>query len=156
DQRGATRVCAPFSIHRFTSSSRNRHWRPTLIAGISPHSAQKQTVRADTPNHRATAAVDKRGSLRGAMLGKFIAFTAQAGYQNIDLAGPLSEERHKWHRGLIKKGRAISVSNSFYYVKRLAIPGCTRKVIKMQGLRGASRPFLRLRRLCADSRVSAL
>ena len=65
-----------------------------FIAGISPHSAQKQTVRADTPNHRATAAVDKSGSLRGTMLGKFIAFTPQAGYPNIDSAGPLSEERH--------------------------------------------------------------
>jgi len=31
-----------------------------------------------------------------------------------------------------KARRVISVSNSFYYVKGLAFPGCARKVIKMQ------------------------
>ena len=43
-----------------------------------------------------------------------------------------------------KARRVISVSNSFYYVKGLAFPGCARKVIKMRGLRGPSRLFLRL------------
>src|SRR5262245_41100354 len=48
------------SSHRRISSSRKRHCRPSFIAGISPHSAQKQTVRGDIPNHRATVAVERK------------------------------------------------------------------------------------------------
>src|SRR5262245_28617770 len=51
------------SSQRRSSSSRKRHCRPTFSAGISPHSAQKQTVRVEIPSHRATAAVERKGSL---------------------------------------------------------------------------------------------
>jgi hypothetical protein len=50
------------SSHRRISSSRKRHCLPIFSAGISPHSAQKQTVRGDIPNHRATVAVERNGS----------------------------------------------------------------------------------------------
>src|SRR5215813_7559361 len=50
------------SSHRRISSSRKRHCRPTFNAGISPHSAQKQTVRGDIPNHRATVEVERKVS----------------------------------------------------------------------------------------------
>jgi hypothetical protein len=48
--------------HSHNSPSRNRHWRPILMAGISLHSAHRQTVRGAMPNHFATAAVVKNGS----------------------------------------------------------------------------------------------
>ena len=48
--------CA-FCSHSRKSSCRNLHWRPTLIAGSSLHSAQRHTARVEIPSHRATAAV---------------------------------------------------------------------------------------------------
>jgi len=53
---------AELRSHSPSSSCRNRHWRPTLIAGISLHSAQRQTARVDIPSHFATAAVVNNGS----------------------------------------------------------------------------------------------
>ena len=50
------------SNHRRISSSRNRHCLPTFSAGISPHSAQKHTVRVDIPSHLATVAVERNAS----------------------------------------------------------------------------------------------
>src|SRR5262249_13729111 len=44
------------------SLSRNLHCRPILRAGISLHSAQRQTVRGAIPSHFATAAVVRSGS----------------------------------------------------------------------------------------------
>ena len=43
--------------HSRNSSCRNLHCRPTLIAGISLHSAHRQTARVEMPSHLATAAV---------------------------------------------------------------------------------------------------
>lgn len=48
--------------HLPNSFSRNLHCLPILIAGISSHSAHRQTVLADTPSHFATAAVVISGS----------------------------------------------------------------------------------------------
>ncbi len=50
------------SSHCPSSCFRNLHCRPTLIAGISLHSAQRQTARVDIPSHFATAAVVSNGS----------------------------------------------------------------------------------------------
>jgi hypothetical protein len=47
----------PLCSQSRNSSCRNLHCRPTLIAGISLHSARRQTARVDIPSHRATAAV---------------------------------------------------------------------------------------------------
>ena len=60
-RRSRSLSCA-ISSQRRISSSRKRHCLPTFRAGISPHSAQKHTVREDTPNHRATVAVERNGS----------------------------------------------------------------------------------------------
>src|SRR5262245_1200638 len=54
-------ACGP-SSHSRNSLSRNRHCLPILSAGISPHSAQRQRVRVDTPSHLDTAAVVSSGS----------------------------------------------------------------------------------------------
>src|SRR5947207_153785 len=45
-----------------TSLSRNLHWRPIFMAGISLHSAHRHSVRVETPSHFDTAEVLSRGS----------------------------------------------------------------------------------------------
>ena len=50
------------SSHLANSLSRNLHWRPILIAGISLHSAHRQRVLVETPSHFETAAVVSNGS----------------------------------------------------------------------------------------------
>jgi hypothetical protein len=52
-----TIAARPLCSHSRNSSCRNLHCRPTLIAGISLHSARRQTARVEIPSHRATAAV---------------------------------------------------------------------------------------------------
>ena len=56
---------ADLSSHSDTSSARNLHWRPTLIAGITLHSAHRQTARVEIPSQFATMAVVRRGSSQG-------------------------------------------------------------------------------------------
>jgi hypothetical protein len=51
-----------FRSHSHNSPSRNLHWRPILIAGISLHSAHRHTVRGAIPSHCATAAVVRNDS----------------------------------------------------------------------------------------------
>ena len=46
--------------HRTMASRWNRHWRPTLIAGSSEHSAHKHTVLGDMPSQTANCAVLRR------------------------------------------------------------------------------------------------
>ena len=53
------------STHCRISLSRNLHCLPILRAGISPHSAQRQRVRVETPSHLDTSAVVSNGSGRG-------------------------------------------------------------------------------------------
>jgi hypothetical protein len=57
-----TLAACGLSIHSRNSPSRNLHCRPILRAGISLHSAQRQSVRVATPSHFATAAVVRSGS----------------------------------------------------------------------------------------------
>jgi hypothetical protein len=63
-QTAAAVSLVPFGLcsHSRSSLSRNLHCRPILIAGISLHSAHRQTVRGAMPSHFATAAVVRSGS----------------------------------------------------------------------------------------------